>query len=88
MRAMSTGRDAIRAPRRGALTQSRSASSAMCSAIAMLEVAPGEGAFRTETTGPSRLMRKSSTSDPSGSSACARTPAGAGTRSSAEIAGT
>ena len=53
----------------------------MCSAIASDDVAPGDGAFRTVVTGPTRPIRKSSTSDPSGSRACARTPARARTRS-------
>ena len=47
----------------------------MCSAIARLDVAPGDGAFRTVVTVPMRPIRKSSTSEPSGSSAWARTPA-------------
>src|SRR5579875_2434881 len=61
--------------------------SAMYSAIARLEVAPGEGALRTAVTGPRVAIRKSSTSEPSASSACALTPAAAGTRSSAESSG-
>ena len=42
---------------------------------------PGDGAFRTAVIGPIREMRKSSTRPPSASTAWARTPAGAGTRS-------
>jgi hypothetical protein len=49
----------------------------MCSAIASDAVAAGEGAFRTVTTSPARLIRKSSTREPSASTAWARTPAGA-----------
>ena len=60
---------------RGGCRQSASTTSTMCSAIASDDVAPGEGALRTAVTGPSRSIRKSSTSEPSGSSACARTPA-------------
>ena len=48
----------------------------MCSAMAIDAVAAGDGALRTEVTGPTWLMRKSSTSPPSGSTAWARTPAG------------
>ena len=48
---------------------------AMCRAMAKLDVAAGEGALRTTTTRPCRPMRKSSTSAPSRSTACARTPA-------------
>ena len=54
-------------------------SATICSAMAMDDVAAGEGALRIAVTGPIRWMRKSSTSDPSGSTACARTPASAGT---------
>ena len=46
----------------------------MCSAMASDAVAAGDGAFRMAVTGPNVLTRKSSTSDPSGSTACARTP--------------
>ncbi len=49
----------------------------MCSAMAIDAVAAGDGALRTDVTGPTRLIRKSSTSAPLGSTACARTPAGA-----------
>src|ERR1700677_2230022 len=49
----------------------------MCSAMAIDAVAAGDGAFLTEVTGPIWLMRKSSTRPPSGSTAWARTPAGA-----------
>jgi hypothetical protein len=59
----------------------------MCSAIAIDAVAAGDGALRTVTTSPVRLIRKSSTSDPSGSTACARTPAGADVTSAAVIQG-
>jgi LmbE family N-acetylglucosaminyl deacetylase len=49
----------------------------MCSAMAIDAVAAGDGAFLTEVTGPTWLIRKSSTRPPSGSTAWARTPAGA-----------
>jgi hypothetical protein len=49
----------------------------MCSAMAIDAVAAGDGALRTEVTGPTWLIRKSSTREPSGSTAWARTPAGA-----------
>ena len=49
----------------------------MCSAIAIEAVAAGDGALRIEVTGPVWLIRKSSTSPPSESTAWARTPAGA-----------
>jgi hypothetical protein len=52
-------------------------SATMCSAMAIDAVAAGDGALRTAVTGPTWLMRKSSTRPPSGSIACARTPAGA-----------
>jgi hypothetical protein len=52
-------------------------SATMCSAMAIDAVAAGDGALRTEVTGPTWLIRKSSTRPPSGSTACARTPAGA-----------
>ena len=50
----------------------------MCSAMAIDAVAAGDGALRMDVTGPTWLMRKSSTSAPLGSTAWARTPAGAG----------
>ena len=59
----------------------------MCSAIAMEAVAAGDGALRTEVTGPTRLIRKSSTSAPSESTAWARTPAGALVTSASVIHG-
>ena len=40
-------------------------------------MAAGDGALRMDVTGPTWLMRKSSTSAPLGSTAWARTPAGA-----------
>ena len=46
----------------------------MCSAMAMEEVAAGEGALRMATTRPWRLRRKSSTRVPSRATAWARTP--------------
>src|SRR5690606_31873004 len=52
------------------------------SPIVSAEVAAGDGAFSTFTMLPWVSIRKSSTSDPSGSSACARTPAGASVRCS------
>ncbi len=52
------------------------------------EVAAGDGALRTDTTCPRRLMRKSSTSDPSGSIACARMPLGPGSTSCTVSSGT
>src|SRR5262249_1314523 len=52
-------------------------SATMCSAMAIDAVAAGDGALRIEVTGPAWLTRKSSTSAPFGSTACARTPAGA-----------
>src|SRR5262249_44389858 len=61
--------------------------STTCSAMARDGVAAGEGAWRTAVTGPRELMRKSSTSEPSRSTACARTPAGARTRSAARSSG-
>ncbi len=51
-------------------------------------VAAGDGALSTCTCPGPRTMRKSSTSLPSGAMACARTPAPAGTRSAAVMAGT
>ena len=54
----------------------------MCSAIASDDVAAGDGALRSNTTRSRMLIRKSSTSPPSASSACARTPATPGTTSS------
>ncbi len=52
----------------------------IASPIVSAEVAAGDGALSTLTTLPCASMRKSSTSAPSGRSACARTPAGAGIR--------
>jgi hypothetical protein len=59
----------------------------MCSAMAREAVAPGDGALRTVMTSPVRMIRKSSTSDPSASTACARTPAGADVTSEPVIQG-
>ena len=60
----------------------------MCSAMARDDVAAGEGALRTATTAPLRLIRKSSTRLPSVSSAWARMPAVEGTRSATVSSGT
>jgi hypothetical protein len=65
--------------------RTRSSSS---SAIASAEVAAGEGALRTQMTRPELARRKSSTSRPSAATACARTPAAAGTTSPARSSGT
>ena len=62
-----------------AATQLANALLASSSAIASEEVAAGDGALRTQTTPPSSARQKSSTSEPSRSSACARIPAGART---------
>src|SRR5262249_12357039 len=51
-------------------------------------VAAGEGALLTLMTRSVSWIRKSSTIDPSGATACARMPAGAGCRCSALISGT
>lgn len=48
--------------------------SMMCSAIAIEEVAPGDGALRIKVARPIFSMTKSSTSCPSESIACARIP--------------
>ena len=60
----------------------------MCSAISSDAVAAGDGALSTCTCRAVRWMRKSSASAPLRRSACARTPDGAGTRSSGSIPGT
>src|SRR5207244_10090606 len=63
--------------------------SAIMRPIASEDVAPGEGALRTWTMRlPWVLKTKSSTSDPSGPSACARTPLGPGSRSARVSSGT
>ena len=68
----------LRLPVLGLLVLVESESSAtICSAMARDAVAAGDGALRMAVTGPIRWMRKSSTSAPSGSTAWARTPAGA-----------
>ena len=66
----------------------RSAWPARCPAMAILAVAPGDGAFRTCMILGSDPIRKSSTKDPSGSIACARTPEGPLNRSWLSSSGT
>jgi O-antigen ligase len=61
---------------------------AMCSAMAIEEVAAGEGALRMATTRPWRLTRKSSTRLPSRATAWARTPLRARSRSDGWSSGT
>src|SRR5437773_866697 len=64
------------------------ASSAMWRPIAREAVAAGEGALRTWIASGSATMRKSSTSEPSGLTACARTPAPPRARSAEVSSGT
>ena len=80
--------DRLRRAFRTGQTAATGTSPAMCSAIARLEVAAGEGALRTATTAPSTSIAKSSRRLPRRSTACARTPAGAGTRSARPSSGT
>src|SRR6266480_2471421 len=64
------------------------ASAAMWRPIASEAVAPGEGALRTWMASGPVTMRKSSTSEPSGLTACARTPAPPRVRSAEVSSGT
>src|SRR2546429_1176187 len=64
------------------------ASSATWRPIAREAVAAGEGALRTWIASGSATMRKSSTSEPSGLTACARTPAPPRARSAEVSSGT
>src|SRR5262249_51099686 len=73
---------AARSPKR------RVAMSAMVRPMLSAEVAPGDGAFSPWTVPSASTMRKSSTSSPLGSTACARTPAPPRSRSSARRSGT
>ena len=66
----------------------RSTRSTTTRAIARLDVAPGDGAFRTCVTEPSSSNQKSSSSCPSSERAWARTPEGPGRMSAARISGT
>src|SRR5439155_16067152 len=61
---------------------------AMCRPIASEAVAAGDGALRTWIASCETAIRKSSTSEPSGATACARTPAPPRTRSSVRSSGT